>query len=375
MQVEQLQDWLLLYHGAKASGRRLSRLLHSLGEPGRVLDQPASLLQASGLEPETAEAISRAREPQSVAWQRMQADMDWLMQPGHHVLCWPDAFYPPLLREIADPPPLLYVAGDPQVLSQPMLAIVGSRNSSRYGRDIAGTLSRELSRVGLVISSGLASGIDTAAHRAAVDSSRPTVAVLGSGLKNVYPLANRQLATQIVGGEVNGAVISEFPLNAAPDTFHFPQRNRIISGMSLGVCVVEASLRSGSLITARLALEQNRNVFAVPGSVNMPGSRGCHQLLRDGATLTENAADVIDALQPLLHGQIELLRSVEDQTRRSRVPSGCRALLKLIGDDFITTDQLQSQSGLSHAELAAQLLKLELGGHIYKSAGKWALNH
>ncbi|ALO44713.1 DNA-processing protein DprA [Pseudohongiella spirulinae] len=374
MQSEQLQDWLLLYHGAKASGRRLSRLLHSLGDPGRVLDQPVSLLTASGLEPALAEAISRAREPQSVAHQRMLLDMDWLTQPGHHILCWPDAFYPPLLREIADPPPVLYVAGDPQVLSQPMLAIVGSRNSSRYGRDIAATLSRELCRAGLVISSGLASGIDTAAHRAAVENCRPTVAVLGSGLKNVYPLANRQLASKITGGEVNGAVVSEFPLNTAPDTFHFPQRNRIISGMSLGVCVVEASLRSGSLITARLALEQNRNVFAVPGSVNMPGSRGCHQLLRDGATLTENAADVIDALQPLLQGQIELLEKVKEQTSRARLPSGCRDLFKLIGDDPITTDQLQRLSGLSHAELAARLLKLEISGHIYRSAGKWALN-
>lgn len=375
MQPEQLPDWLLLYHGARASGRRVSRLLHTLGEPARVLDQSASSLQASGLEPELAESICRAREPSSDAFQRMQEDMDWLSQPEHHVLCSTDAFYPPLLREIADPPPLLYVAGDPQVLSQPMLAIVGSRNSSRYGRDMAASLSRDLCRAGLVISSGLASGIDTVAHRAAVDCGRTTVAVLGSGLKNVYPLSNRQLASQIISGERLGAVVSEFPLNAPPDTFHFPQRNRIISGMSLGVCVVEASLRSGSLITARLALEQNRNVFAVPGPVSMPGSRGCHQLLRDGATLTENAADVIDALQPLLRGQIELLQDMAQQNSRPRIPSDCRVLFRLIGDDLITTDQLQNLSGLTHAELAAQLLKLELGGHISKSAGKWARNH
>lgn len=373
------ESWLMLYHTTGLSGRRMKRLLDELGEPAEILSMSATQLVSAGIDRDLAEQISAARND-SAARQRTLIALEWCRQQSHHLITCRDAEFPPLLSQVDDAPPLLFAQGDLAVLLNPMVAIVGSRNASHYGRHMATQLSSDLARAGFSIASGLASGIDTIAHRAAIRAGKPTIAVLGSGLRKIYPASNSDLAVQISHGDVPGIVISEFPLDASPQAFHFPQRNRIISGMSLGVCVVEATLRSGSLITARLGLEQNRNVFAVPGSVNNPGSRGCHRLLREGATLAENAADIIEQLEPLLRGQLALLQEhgsspASAQVNEQKLPAGCTGLLKLITDDPVTQDNLLQRSGLSVAELSAQLLALELSGNICKVAGKWLLTY
>jgi DNA processing protein len=314
----------------------------------------------------------------------------WLAQPHHHLLTIDAAGYPPMLRQTDGAPFYLFVRGDPGILARPMIAIVGSRNSTVYGREIAFRLGAELAGKGFVVCSGLASGIDTEAHKAAVKVGTPTVAVLGNGLYDVYPPRNRELAEQIVApGPAQGALISELPLDAGPVASHFPSRNRIISGLSLGVCVVEATMRSGSLITARLALQQNREVFAVPGSVNSNRSRGCHDLLRQGAVLVEAADDILAHIEPLYRGQLDLLSQSQLQLQDARAAqSGSGAgdadacthgisasdknpVLNCIGNDPITMDALVLRTGLSVSELSQQLLTLELAGRIEKRGGTW----
>ncbi len=315
----------------------------------------------------------------------------WLAQPGNHLVTVDDPGYPPLLREISDHPPFLFVRGDPAILARPMIAIVGSRNSTVYGREVAFRLGAELTHKGFVVCSGLAAGIDTEAHKAAVHSAAPTVAVLGNGLYDVYPPANRGLAGQIVApGPAQGALISELALDAGPISSHFPSRNRIISGLSLGVCVVEATMRSGSLITARLALQQNREVFAVPGSVNSNRSRGCHELLRQGAVLVETADDILAHVESLYHGQLDLLAqhrpatpdtgarrgsvtTASDQTGRLTTPPAEdeNPVFTCIGTDPINMDALVLRTGLTVSELSQQLLALELAGVIEKHGGRW----
>jgi len=212
---------------------------------------------------------------------------------GITLLCWDDPLFPPLLREINDPPPILYVRGTPQLLSSPGIAMVGARAASSYGLQIAERLAGELARHDLVITSGFAMGIDTAAHRGALAAGGKTIAVMGCGLDIIYPGQNKKLHAQIAG---HGAIISEYPLGTLPEGFRFPARNRIISGLSLGVVVVEAAHRSGTLITAHQALEQGRDVFAIPGRIDSPKSEGCHRLIQEGAKLVHTGADILEEL-------------------------------------------------------------------------------
>ncbi|MHB8744379.1 MAG: DNA-processing protein DprA [Sulfuricaulis sp.] len=223
--------------------------------------------------------------------------LDWLAEPRHHLIVWSDPDYPSLLREIPDPPAMLYVLGDRCLLARPQLAIVGSRNPTPMGRDNARAFAANLAGAGLVITSGLALGVDGAAHRGALEAGGKTIALAGTGLDRVYPSAHRDLAHDI---SRHGALVSEFPLATPPRPENFPRRNRLISGLSLGTLVVEAALQSGSLITARLASEQGREVFAIPGSIHSPQSRGCHALIRQGAKLVETAQDVLEELGPLV---------------------------------------------------------------------------
>ncbi|MBC52768.1 MAG: DNA-protecting protein DprA [Gammaproteobacteria bacterium] len=315
----------------------------------------------------------------------------WLAQPGNHLVTVDDADYPPLLRQIDDHPSYLYVRGDPAVLARPMIAIVGSRDSTAYGREVAFRLGVELAQKGFVVCSGLAAGIDTEAHKAAVKAGCPTVAVLGNGLHDIYPPGNRTLAGQIAAaGPPQGALISELSLDAPPVASHFPSRNRIISGLSLGVCVVEATLRSGSLITARLALQQNREVFSVPGSVNSHRSRGCHDLLRQGAVLVETADDILSHVESLYHGQMDLLAQLRPATgsdavlpaadsaghggsdpHRSVPGEGENSVLACIGEDPVNMDALVTRTGLTVSALSQQVLTLELSGAIVKRGGSW----
>lgn len=395
-----VQDWLQLLHITGLSAGIRQHLLAVLGTPAAILEATETVLVSLGLEAELAARIRASNDANSEASLRTQQALNWQAQKqDRHLILASDSGYPPLLRQIDDPPPLLYVQGNPVALLRPMIAIVGSRNCSQYGLTMASQLAADLAHMGLVVCSGLAYGIDASAHRAAVRVGKTTVAVLGNGLNSIYPKSHGALANSIIEGpqQFAGALVSELPLDAGPHANHFPRRNRIISGMSLGVCVVEAVLRSGSLITARLALEQNRDVFAVPGSVNNTRSRGCHQLIRDGAVLVESASDIVSHLESLAtaqHGLLQLesvmlqrgdvqqqregvmLPRKSVQQQRDNVQSTqceiTEKLLALLSDDPMSLDVLQTRARCSIAELTEALLLLELDQRAINQGGRWA---
>jgi len=299
-------------------------------------------------------------------------DEDWLRLPGNHLISPGDDAFPELLRQIPRPPGPLYVKGEPGLLQMPALAIVGSRNPTAGGRRNAYEFARHLGAAGFCIVSGLAEGIDTAAHRGALDAGAATVAFLGHGIDRVYPASNHELAHEIAA---RGALVSEFPLGTHPDKALFPQRNRLISGMSLGTLVVEAARRSGSLITARLAGEQGREVFALPGSIHNPLARGCHKLIRDGAKLVETAEDIVAELAPLSSHLLQT--SLESTTSHTVPPTGdddYAQLRRFIGHDPISVDELARNSGLTIDKVSSMLLILELKGEVESlSGGRYSL--
>jgi DNA processing protein len=298
----------------------------------------------------------------------------WAGQPNHHLLTWNCAAYPPLLREIAEPPPVLFVAGSPDVLALPQLGIVGSRSPTADGRKNARQFAAQLVAAGYQITSGLALGIDAESHRGALDCHGVTIAVLGSGLDCIYPPQNSTLAASIVE---RGALVSEFLPDAVPEAWHFPRRNRIISGLAHGVLVVEAAKRSGSLITARLAAEQGREVFVIPGSIHNPMARGCHLLIRQGAKLVETVEDVLEELPPLLcweqqhAAQANTAEAVGNATQLS---DETRHVLACIAYDPVPVDMLVLRSGLALPELYAQLLQLEMLALIERQAAGYVLS-
>ncbi len=301
----------------------------------------------------------------------VEADMRWLEQPDNRLLRITDSGYPARLRELPNPPSALFLHGDPDLLSLPQLAIVGSRNPSTGGRRNAHDFAAHLASAGLVIGSGLATGIDAAAHRGALDADGLTLAVTGTGLDRVYPAKNRSLAHEIA---MSGLLVSEFPTGTPPLPANFPRRNRILAGLSLGTLVVEAALQSGSLITARLATESGREVFAIPGSIHNPLARGCHALIRDGAKLVETGAHVLEELAPLLS---EAGFSTHEHTpaasqtlgRDEAMDAQHRELLDAMGFDPVTTDELVERTGFPAAEVSSILLLLELQGHVSSGAG------
>jgi DNA processing protein len=287
--------------------------------------------------------------------------------PDHHLVDRDADDFPLLLQQIPGPPEKLYVSGNVDALHLPALAIVGSRNPTRQGRQNAYEFARHLGRSGFCIVSGLAQGIDAAAHEGALDGGAMTVAFLGHGIDQVYPPSNRDLARRI---RQQGALCSEFPLGTGPRRELFPQRNRLISGLALGTIVVEAALRSGSLITARLASEQGREVFAIPGSIHNPLSRGCHLLIRQGAKLVESAADIVSELGPL----VQHIAASPDETNTSVSDAADKdtdyeMLLEVMGFDPATADELAGQSGLTIDQVSSMLLILELEGKIEAQAG------
>jgi len=273
---------------------------------------------------------------------------NWLEDPLNRILTVADADYPQALLNIPDPPLLLYVKGRLDLLNTASLAIVGSRNATTQGLRNAEAFAKSASEAGLSVVSGLAQGIDAAAHRGGLQAAGASVAVVGTGLDKVYPASNRELAHQLAQ---QGCIVSEFPLGTPPLPANFPRRNRIISGLSLGCLVVEASLQSGSLITARMALDQGRDVFAIPGSIHSPQSKGCHSLIKQGAKLVESAQDILEELgyhhQPI-----------------AADPSTEHPLFDHLGFDPVDTETLSQRSGLTVAELSAILLRLELEGAI-----------
>jgi DNA processing protein len=294
----------------------------------------------------------------------------WLRQPSNHLITLDDPCYPSALQQIADPPPLLYLIGDVELLNLPQIALVGSRNASVQGLENARSYAHYLSQSGLIPVSGLALGIDAAAHQGALEGMGMTVAVLGSGVDRIYPARHQLLARQIV--EQGGVLVSELALGTAPRAQHFPKRNRIISALSLGVLVVEAALRSGSLITARQALEQGREVFALPGSIHNPLSKGCHSLIRQGALLVDSAEQILQELAPLLiqpamataeveAASVDVAPTASDENPLSPVE---QQLLDAIGFDPVALDQLVLRCQLPVEQIQAQLLSLELQGWL-----------
>jgi len=351
----ELEARLRLHRLPDVGPRRYYSLFSAFGSASSALSAPASAWRALGL----PEACAQARRSPEVR-EGASAALRWLERSSHHVLLHDQAAYPALLSELSDAPPLLFVAGEPSILEKPQLAMVGSRRASRPGLDTAAAFSRSLAGAGFVITSGLALGIDGAAHQAALDVGGQTVGVLGTGLEKLYPQRHRALADAMIHGA--GAVVSEFPLDAGPQAANFPRRNRIISGLSLGVLVVEASVSSGSLITARLAAEQGREVYAMPGSIHHPGARGCHQLIRDGATLVETVEHILEGLRGW--------RSMPISTAQTLTPS-CHPLVQLLLAAPCTSEALVNASGWDLPRLLATLTELELAGHVVLEGGRW----
>lgn len=315
--------------------------------------------------------------PPAAAWLErpdeglLAADLAWLAQPARRLLRCTDADFPPLLEAIPQPPAALFVAGDPGLLLLPQVAIVGARNATTGGLAHARAFARELALAGFVVTSGLADGVDGAAHLGALEAGRPTVAVIGTGADRVYPSKHLALTRRIAQ---EGALVSEFPLGTAAVAGHFPRRNRILSGLALGTLVIEADLKSGSLITARLAGEQGREVFALPGSIHNPLARGCHRLIRDGARLVETSGEVAELLAPQAQAMgVELAARLQGgaaDAPTSGVEAGrggdpeYAGLLAALGHDPATLDDLAERTGQSAAGLSSMLLMLELEGVV-----------
>jgi DNA processing protein len=306
----------------------------------------------------------------------LEADAAWLAGEGHGLLTAADEDYPALLLRIPDPPPVLYVQGDPAALWTPQLAVVGSRNPTAGGRDNAREFCRYLARSGLTITSGLAAGVDGEAHAAALEAGGVSVAVAGTGLDRVYPARHREMAHRIAA---RGGLVSEFTPGTGVRRERFPSRNRIISGLSLGVLVVEAAVHSGSLITARHAVEQGREVFAIPGSIHNPMARGCHRLIRQGAKLVETAADVVEDLAPMareLGGELHRLLGA-GQTSRGPASGDPGAdldpeeqkVLEAIGYDPTSVDRVAERTGLTPESVSSMLLIMEMRGLVAASGG------
>jgi len=369
-----LAAWLRLERAAGIGPRTAAALLEAFGSPDAIFAADVPALSAH-VNPAQAHALL---QPPSDATRRLlDATLDWLTQPGHHVVALGEPGYPDLLAWIPDPPLLLYIRGQADLLGGPCLAIVGSRNASVQGRANAQAFAEGLSGAGLCIVSGLALGIDAAAHEGALRRCGGTVAVVGTGPDLAYPARNRALGERIAQ---EGCIVSEYPVGTPPLPGNFPKRNRIISGLAAGVLVVEAAARSGSLITARQAAEQGRDVFAIPGSIHAALAKGCHMLIREGAKLVDTARDVLEALalSPLLALQAARLPGAVISPTHM-YGENCRGadagaqtdagLLDALGHDPVEQDILLARLGCSPGELAARLLVLELSGHLERLPG------
>lgn len=384
--------WLLLSLLPGMAVNRWHALLDQLGDPLVLLRTSAPELKALGVPPMARKALYawQGQKTHHPVLQRVRQIRRELDAKAITLITWGDKGYPDALRQIHGPPLVLYIRGQKCLLNKPQIGIVGSRHASRAGLDHARQFARALSEQGYVITSGMAMGVDGAAHQGALEASGPTLAVLGTGVDVVYPDGHRQLAAQIAR---DGALISEFPPGTPPRANHFPRRNRIISGLSQGVLVVEAGLRSGSLITARLALEQGREVFAIPGSIHNPLARGCHQLIRQGAKLVESVTDIEEELtgwwqpeliesspQPngLKMSDLNTQKTVSPEKSVRQTPSPDtdpetlpahlaepeQRVLQAVGFDPCSTDTLCEQTGFSADRLMQSLLRLEIDGLI-----------
>jgi DNA processing protein len=364
----QAAAWLRLIRTPGLAGVRIRQLLERHGDAAAAVASGPAGWRAAGLPDGLVDGLPAATDP------RLTGDLRWLDAPAHHLLCWGDDDYPPLLRELPTAPGALFVAGDPTLLWHAQIAVVGSRNPSAGGRANAADFAAELARAGLVISSGLAAGIDAAAHLAALEAGGSTVAVMGTGPDLVYPAGNRRLAARIAA---EGALVSEYPPGTEARREHFPRRNRIVVGLSLGTLVVEAALQSGALISARLAAEAGREVFALPGSIHNPLARGCHRLIRDGASLVESAAEILQALGTPARELGDRLRerlageAAERPTAAALTDPDYHRVLTALGHDPVPMDLLVARTGLTVDALSSMLLVLELEGRVAAAHGRY----
>jgi len=345
-----LADWFHLTSVPGLGPRTLRRLLAELGLPGAVL--AASHATLASIVGDALAARIRGGRPDASAL------LDWASREGNAVLTLADAAYPAQLLEVADPPALLYVRGDASLLGRRALAIVGSRTPTPQGLANAESFARAFSHAGVTIVSGLALGIDAAAHRGALDGSGSTIGVLGTGVDVAYPARNAALHERIAA---SGALVSELPLGTPAAASNFPRRNRLISGLARAVLVVEAAISSGSLITARMAAEQGRDVFAIPGSIHSPLAKGCHALIKQGAKLVESAADVLD--------ELAVTRGNAPAVTVAPGDPAADALLAHLGHEVCDLDTLASRAGLTPAEVSSMLLMLELDGKVASLPG------
>lgn len=341
-----LAAWLRLTLIPGISGETQRKLLAAFGLPEAIF--AAGRLEVRSVIGDKADLLFDSDSTEAI-----EHSLAWASQPGQNIITLADAGYPPALLEIADPPSVLYVRGNPDLLHRRGLAVVGSRNATPQGTQTAESFARHLAAQGLCIVSGLALGIDAAAHRGALAAQGETVAVIGTGADRIYPARNKDLAIAIAE---RGAIVSEFPLGTPAVAYNFPRRNRIISGLARGVLVVEAAPESGSLITARLAAEQGREVFAIPGSIHSPVARGCHKLIKQGAKLVETAQDILEELGNFA--------ATLTPVAASPAASDESPILAALGHDPCSLDDLVERTGQSADQLLPELLSLELGGSL-----------
>ncbi len=348
-----LRAWLTLVRAPGIGGGTGARLLERFGSATEILKAGPSRWSQSGLPLALHAGISN---PDTVGIER---DLAWLAAEGRALIPLSDERYPQLLRQISQPPIALFCQGDVGLLSAPQIAVVGARAATPEGLDNAHKFAAVLGRAGLVVTSGLAQGVDGAAHRGALESGSGTIAVCGTGLDRVYPAKHRELAHEIAA---KGLLVSEFPTGVAPLSENFPRRNRIISGLAFGVLVVEAAARSGSLITARLAMEQGRDVFAIPGSIHNPAAKGCHALIRQGAKLVDSARDILEEVAPQLGLRVPARETVS--ALQPKVDASQRKVLEAVGHSATSFDVLMERVAMPVEELSSVLLILELEGLI-----------
>ena len=362
--MESCLPWMILKNVPGIGNHLYKRLLERFETPERVFS--ATKDELLGVDGITSRLISNIYRRSTPDW--IKKDLDLVQKKHYSIVTMANPAFPPLLHQIPDPPPFLYVFGTIDDIKDP-IAVVGSRNATDYGIDTTHRLCSDLASLGMTIVSGMARGIDTAAHVGALSAKGKTVAVLGSGLERIYPRENRKLFYQIAE---NGAVISEFPLHEEPKALNFPQRNRIISGMSLGTVIVEAARKSGSLITARMAAEQGREVFAVPGSIQSFKSAGTHGLIKQGAKLVDYAGDIVEELSHLLSFKPDIgrLNPAEKGSAQASLSPDEQAVLNTLEAYPIHIDDLIRKTSLDAGKLAGILLMLEIAGLVRQSPGK-----
>jgi DNA processing protein len=356
--------WLALHRTKGLGPIGQAKLLDAFPSIKQIFSADVPTLKTFGLNERSITSIGKPD------WKSIEADLAWLDKPGHHLVTIGSPEYPTLLGEISDPPIILFAHGCLEILKTIQIGVVGSRNPDAAGKKIAGEFARELTHAGATVTSGLALGIDSCSHEGALSANGHTIAVTGNGLDMIYPARNKALAEKIVE---RGILVSEFTPGTKPIPANFPRRNRIISGMSTGVLVVQAALRSGSLITARYAMEQGREVFAIPGSIHNPMAKGCHALIKQGAKLVESVNDIIEELGSLATVVIDenrfLNNAANNEPGEEELDADYKVLLDSLAYDPISIDRLIELTGLTTASVSSMLLILELRGLVVSQSG------